>query len=39
VPLFGLMQVWVRSQRVDLGYELTGGMNLAPALTERTRLR
>ena len=38
VPLFDLMQVWVRSNRLDLGYKLEGAMNLAPALTEASRL-
>ena len=38
VPLFELMQVWVRSNKLDLGYKLEGGMNLAPALTEKARL-
>lgn len=38
VPLFDLAQVWVRSKRVDLGYELKGAMNLAPPVTEKTRL-
>jgi len=39
IPLFDLMQVWVRSARLDLGYTLTGAMNLSPMLTEATRLR
>jgi peptide/nickel transport system substrate-binding protein len=39
VPLFELMQVWVRSNKLDLGYKLDGAMNLAPALTEKTNLK
>lgn len=38
VPLFGLMQVWARSPRLDLGYELKGALNLAPPITEATSL-
>lgn len=36
IPLFDLQQVWARSERVDLGYELKGSMNLAPPITEAT---
>jgi len=36
--LQGVMQVWVRSNKFDLGYKLEGGMNLAPALTEKASL-
>ncbi|RVT95972.1 polyamine ABC transporter substrate-binding protein [Rhodovarius crocodyli] len=39
VPLFDLRQVWVRRSNVELGYELTGALNLAPAITHETRLR
>ena len=39
VPLFELMQVWVRSNKLDLGYKLEGAMNLAPALTEKSSLK
>ncbi len=38
VPLFSLMQVWARSDELDYGYELTGNLNLAPAITENTTL-
>jgi len=38
VPLFGLKQVWVRSDRVQYGYELKGALNLQPPITERTML-
>lgn len=38
VPLFDLMQVWVRGARVDYGYTLEGALNLAPALTEASKL-
>ena len=36
VPLFNLRQVWLRHDGVDLGYELTGAMNLAPPIIETT---
>src|SRR5690625_1337656 len=38
IPLFGLKQVWMHSDDVDYGYELTGALNLAPMITEQTRL-
>ncbi|WP_254694494.1 ABC transporter substrate-binding protein [Alloyangia pacifica] len=38
VPLFSLMQVWARSEKLDYGYELTGNLNLAPSITENTAL-
>ena len=38
VPLFSLMQVWQRNTALDYGYELKGAMNLAPPITEATRL-
>lgn len=36
VPLFGLKQVWARSNRVNYGYALKGAMNLQPPITEVT---
>ncbi|QRM28803.1 ABC transporter substrate-binding protein [Microvirga sp. VF16] len=39
IPLFDLQQVWARNERVDLGYELKGAMNLAPPITEATTLK
>lgn len=39
IPLFDLQQVWARNERVDLGYELKGAMNLAPPITEVTTLK
>lgn len=38
VPLFGLLQVWARSPRLDLGYTPKGALNLAPPITEATSL-
>ncbi|AQZ52592.1 ABC transporter substrate-binding protein [Martelella mediterranea] len=38
VPLFELMQVWVQTDGLDLGYELKGSLNLAPPITEKTTL-
>jgi peptide/nickel transport system substrate-binding protein len=39
IPLFELRQVWVRSERLDFGYEFKGAINLAPPITEATTLR
>jgi peptide/nickel transport system substrate-binding protein len=39
VPLFELRQVWARSNKLDLGYEFHGDINIAPPLTERTSLK
>lgn len=39
VPLYDLLQIWVRSERLELGYRLVGALNLAPPVTEATRLR
>lgn len=38
VPLFGLLQVWVHSDKVQYGYDLKGALNLAPLITEKTTL-
>lgn len=38
IPLFNLRQVWLRSDDLDLGYELEGSINLAPPITEETTL-
>jgi peptide/nickel transport system substrate-binding protein len=38
VPLFGLLQVWVHSNKVVYGYGLLGSLNLAPPITEQTSL-
>ncbi|OXC76828.1 ABC transporter substrate-binding protein [Caballeronia sordidicola] len=38
VPLFGLLQVWVHSNKVVYGYDLKGSLNLAPPITETTSL-
>lgn len=38
LPLFGLKQVWVRGPKVDYGYALEGALNLAPPITEQTRV-
>jgi peptide/nickel transport system substrate-binding protein len=39
VPLFELRQVWAHSDRLDLGYDLKGAMNLGPPITEATMLK
>lgn len=39
IPLFNLRQVWLRSTRLDYGYDLEGSMNLAPPITELTDLK
>lgn len=36
VPLFELQQVWGKRKSLDLGYELTGTLNLGPPITEKT---
>lgn len=38
VPLFELLQVWAQSDKVKLGYELQGAINIAPQITEKTTL-
>jgi peptide/nickel transport system substrate-binding protein len=38
IPLYDLRQVWVRSAKLDYGYMLTGALQLAPMITETTRL-
>jgi len=38
IPLFGLKQVWARSERVSYGYEPKGAMNLQPLITEQTNV-
>jgi peptide/nickel transport system substrate-binding protein len=39
IPLYDLRQVWVRSDRLDYGYAMTGALHLAPPITEATSLR
>ncbi|AML51852.1 ABC transporter substrate-binding protein [Falsihalocynthiibacter arcticus] len=36
VPLFELEQVWAKRKSLNLGYELTGTLNLGPPITEAT---
>lgn len=36
VPLFELEQVWAKRDSLNLGYELTGTLNLGPPITEET---
>jgi len=36
IPLFGLKQVWMHSERVNYGYDLKGALNLQPPVTEMT---
>ena len=38
VPLFELLQVWGRSERLDYGFALEGALNLAPPITETATL-
>lgn len=38
VPLFSLMQVWVRSNALQFGYDLKGSLNLMPPITVNTTL-
>jgi peptide/nickel transport system substrate-binding protein len=41
IPLFDLLQVWARTDKLDYGYggPLVGALNLAPPITERTTLK
>jgi peptide/nickel transport system substrate-binding protein len=39
LPLFDLVQVWVRRASLDYGYELRGALNLAPPITQATTLK
>lgn len=36
IPLFELLQVWVRAPKVNLGYTLNGSLSLGPVITEQT---
>ncbi|MGG5809056.1 ABC transporter substrate-binding protein [Falsiroseomonas sp. CW058] len=38
VPLYDLLQVWVRRANVNLGYRLEGSLNLGPPVTQATRI-
>jgi peptide/nickel transport system substrate-binding protein len=38
VPLYDLLQVWVRRANVNLGYRLEGSLNLGPPITHATRI-
>lgn len=38
IPLFGLKQVWARSDRLNYGYPLKGALNLQPPITELTTI-
>ena len=38
VPLYDLLQVWVRTAKVDYGYKLEGALSLGPPVTEGARL-
>jgi len=38
VPLFSLMQVWVRTDKLDYGFPMEGNLNLSPLINEQTTL-
>lgn len=38
IPMFELLQVWARTDKLDFGYDLEGSLNLAPPITEATTL-
>ena len=37
VPIFQNMQLWAWTDRLDLGHEVVGSLNLSPAVTEQSR--
>ena len=37
VPIFQNMQLWAWTDRLDLGHEIVGSLNLSPAITEQSR--
>jgi len=37
VPIFQNMQLWAWTDRLDLGHEVVGSLNLSPAITEKSR--
>ena len=39
VPLYDLLQVWVRTARLDYGFPMTGALQLGPSVTEITTLK
>ena len=39
IPLFDEMQVWGRSEKLDLGYPLEASISFGPMITERTVLK
>jgi peptide/nickel transport system substrate-binding protein len=39
VPLYELLQVWARRSAVDYGHQLTGSLNLGPAISETTTIK
>lgn len=39
IPLFTLQQVWLQSDKLDLGYKLEGALNLVPPITEASVLK
>jgi peptide/nickel transport system substrate-binding protein len=39
VPIFQNMQLWAWTDRLDLGHEVVGSLNLSPAITEKSRFR
>jgi peptide/nickel transport system substrate-binding protein len=39
VPLFDEMQVWGRSEKLDLGYPLEASISFGPMITEQTVLK
>lgn len=39
VPLVETLQAWVRSDKLDYGYKLTGSLSLGPLITENTHFK
>ena len=37
IPVYEQLQLWAWKDTLDLGYDLTGSLNLSPPITEKTR--
>ena len=39
VPLIETLQDWVRTDKLDYGYDLKGSLSLGPLITEKTHFK